>query len=88
LADFALAARFGLDFFADALFEEPRFAELLTAGRFADLLARDFDPPRALVPFLVAADFLRDFLARVAMMFLLGVGVNSTIEDSDFETLR
>jgi len=85
-ADFAADARFGLDFFADVVFVELRFADRFTAGPFADFRARDFEPPRALV--FVPPDFLRDFLARVAMIFLLGVGVNNTIEDSNFGTWR
>ena len=85
-ADFAADARFGLDFFADVVFVELRFADRFTAGPFADFRARDFEPPRAL--FLVPPDFLPDFLARVAMILLLGVGVKVSIEHSDFRTWR
>ena len=65
-ADFAVG-RCAEDFFADFLAD-------FFADFFADFapLERDFDPPR-LLPVLLP-DFPRDFLARVAMILLLGVG--------------
>jgi hypothetical protein len=65
-------------FFADDFFIDiPRLADAFFADRFADfadadLPLRAFDPPRLLADFLT--DFPRDFLARVAMTLLLGVG--------------
>jgi hypothetical protein len=55
------------------------FTELLRAGpRFAAAFFAVFAPPRDFAPprFLpvLPPDFVRDFLARVAMILLLGVG--------------
>jgi hypothetical protein len=65
-ADFAVG-RCAEDFFADFLAD-------FFADFFADFvpLERDFDAERLLLVLL--PDFLRDFLARVAMILLLGVG--------------
>jgi hypothetical protein len=74
-ADFAVDDRFALllaPFFADADLAGPRFAELLSVGRLLDFRADDCEPPRALL--FLPPDFPRDFLARAAMIFLLGVG--------------
>jgi hypothetical protein len=58
-----VVARFADDFFADDFF----------ADFVPGLLPRAFDPLR--LPLLFPPDFPRDFLARVAMVLLLGVGV-------------
>src|SRR5262249_16457668 len=62
-------------FFDAALRADPRLATTLFADFFADFAdaerqPRALDPPR----FLPTGFFPRDFLARVAMMLLLGVG--------------
>jgi hypothetical protein len=80
------AGRFACDFLIAGLFAADDFFALLArlgddflAGRFADAFFADFDPPlRAAglprLPPVVPPDFPRDFLARVAMILLLGVG--------------
>jgi len=64
-------------FFTDDFFIDiRRLADAFFADRFADFadadLPRAFEPPRLVADFLT--DFPRDFLARVAMTLLLGVG--------------
>ncbi|HEY5063052.1 MAG TPA: hypothetical protein VII52_16045 [Gemmatimonadaceae bacterium] len=77
---------FGVFLFADGRLAADAFRDDFLAGvvaRFADdffadfvpgLLPRAFDPLR--LPLLFPPDFPRDFLARVAMVLLLGVGVD------------
>src|SRR5262245_28468289 len=79
-------------FFADDFFIDiARFADAFFADRFADLADADvplraFDPPRLLADFLT--DFPRDFLARVAMTLLLGVGRElHALHDSSIRSL-
>jgi hypothetical protein len=74
-----------VDFFAEDFFtagflaDDARFAEDLRAGdRLAVPFFADLAPPRAFGPLrffpVLPPDFVRDFLARVAMILLLGVG--------------
>jgi hypothetical protein len=61
-------------FFIELLRAGPRLAPALLAAAFLAGLAppRVFAPPRFFP--VLPPDFVRDFLARVAMMLLLGVG--------------
>jgi hypothetical protein len=78
--DFLIAGRFAEDDdFADDFFAPPRPADAFLLEPFAEVCLPDFDPPaRAAdlprLPPVLPPDFPRDFLARVAMILLLGVG--------------
>jgi hypothetical protein len=74
----ALPPRLADAFFAEAVFERRVVDDFLPADFAPDDFRADFDPPArdADLPCLpvVPPDFPRDFLARVAMILLLGVG--------------
>ena len=75
---FLAVARFGELFFTDLL------ADFADAGRRALAL----DPPLLGFPSYYSSDFPRDFLARVAMILLLGAGEKASLENSRNRTLR